>query len=187
MEDIFAVYERPAIPKRPVVCFGDRRCQLREGRELSIRVGAGGRRDDSHNKRNGTCCVLLSAQPRWGERVLDVRPPPAFARLRAVSEAACYPGVSDRGADRAGAELPRFAPDAIVERNVPAPGSPHVAGTVWRTPHAEKGSWLNVAEIEFSAMAKQCLDRRMGSIGELPNELQIWERGGSHESSKMRH
>jgi hypothetical protein len=36
------------------------------------------------------------------------------------------------------------------------------------------GSWLNVAEIELSVLARQCLDRRVGSAGELRREVAAW-------------
>lgn len=38
------------------------------------------------------------------------------------------------------------------------------------------GSWLNIAEIELSAMTKQCLNRRIDSIASLENELLYWEK-----------
>src|SRR5947199_4380828 len=38
------------------------------------------------------------------------------------------------------------------------------------------GSWLNVAEIELSVLARQCLDRRIGSAEELRAEVAGWER-----------
>ena len=37
------------------------------------------------------------------------------------------------------------------------------------------GSWLNVAEIELSVLARQCLDRRIGSVDELVNEVDAWQ------------
>ncbi|SFE33237.1 transposase [Spirosoma endophyticum] len=36
------------------------------------------------------------------------------------------------------------------------------------------GSWLNAAEIEFSALARQCLDRRIGSLEELERQVSLW-------------
>jgi len=38
----------------------------------------------------------------------------------------------------------------------------------------KKGSWLNMAEIELSALSKQCLDRRIGDIGTLTKETSVW-------------
>lgn len=37
------------------------------------------------------------------------------------------------------------------------------------------GSWLNFAEIDLSAMTKQCLERRIDSITSLDHELTPWE------------
>jgi hypothetical protein len=37
------------------------------------------------------------------------------------------------------------------------------------------GSWLNVAEIERSLLASQCLDRRIGSAEELAREVAAWQ------------
>ena len=39
----------------------------------------------------------------------------------------------------------------------------------------KKGSWLNMAEIELSALSKQCLDRRIASVMKLSDEVSAWE------------
>ena len=36
----------------------------------------------------------------------------------------------------------------------------------------KKGSWLNMAELELSALARQCLSRRIPDIGTLSSELE---------------
>jgi hypothetical protein len=45
----------------------------------------------------------------------------------------------------------------------------------------KKGSWLNVAELELSALSRICLNRRIGTIEELDREVQaiVKERNGS--------
>ena len=40
----------------------------------------------------------------------------------------------------------------------------------------KKASWLNVIEIEFSALSKQCLDRRIGDIDTLKKEVIAWTK-----------
>jgi len=40
----------------------------------------------------------------------------------------------------------------------------------------KKGSWLNMAEIELSALSKQCLDRRIGRLSMLADEVHAWEQ-----------
>jgi recombinational DNA repair ATPase RecF len=37
------------------------------------------------------------------------------------------------------------------------------------------GSWLNIAEIELSAMTSQCLDRRIDTLEKLSRELEAWQ------------
>jgi hypothetical protein len=43
-----------------------------------------------------------------------------------------------------------------------------------------KGSWLNMAEIELSALARQCLDRRIGDIDTFTPEVAIWTDERNH-------
>ena len=40
----------------------------------------------------------------------------------------------------------------------------------------KKGSWLNMAEIELSALSKQCLDRRIANMKKLADEVSTWEQ-----------
>ena len=37
-----------------------------------------------------------------------------------------------------------------------------------------KGSWLNMAEIEFAALAKQCLDRRLPDVAQMRRQVLAW-------------
>lgn len=46
------------------------------------------------------------------------------------------------------------------------------------------GSWLNMAEIEFSALSKQCLNRRIGSKEELKKEIKAWEESRNETRAK---
>jgi hypothetical protein len=73
LEDTLEVYERGYEAKGPVVCFDERPCHLREGQGLPIHPGAGARREDSHYRRDGACCVLLTVEPSRGRRMLEVQ------------------------------------------------------------------------------------------------------------------
>jgi hypothetical protein len=37
------------------------------------------------------------------------------------------------------------------------------------------GSWLNMAEIEFAALARQCLARRIATVAELEHQVACWQ------------
>ena len=49
----------------------------------------------------------------------------------------------------------------------------------------KKASWLNMAEIEFSALSKQCLDRRIGDIKTLTPEVKAWTRKRNKNKVKI--
>lgn len=40
----------------------------------------------------------------------------------------------------------------------------------------KKASWLNMAEIELSALSKQCLDRRIGERHKSAREVKVWTK-----------
>jgi len=47
------------------------------------------------------------------------------------------------------------------------------------------GSWLNMAEIELSALVRQCLDRRLPDIQTLTQEVQAWQQQRNDEVVKV--
>lgn len=49
----------------------------------------------------------------------------------------------------------------------------------------KKSSWLNMADIELSAMSKQCRTRRIGSIGKLRAQVTSWGKRRNRERAKI--
>ena len=47
------------------------------------------------------------------------------------------------------------------------------------------GSWLNMAEIELSALTRQCLDRRIPDQDTLDAETQAWAKERNHQVVKV--
>jgi hypothetical protein len=80
--------------------------------------------------------------------------------------------------------------------NTPTPGSfysvlpPEQAFALAQhfKPHytPKKGSWLNMAEIEFAALSKQCLDRRVPDLPALRREVLAWAEQRDHERKTVR-
>jgi DDE superfamily endonuclease len=175
MEDILALYEQPYDPLRPVVCFDERPCQL-IGEVLApipMQPGRIKRQDDEY-ERQGTCCILIACEPVQGWRFVQVR-----MRRTAIDYALFMQELVEahyRNGDRI-----RLVQDNLTTHT---PGSFYQAFApqeafalaqkfeVHYTPI--KGSWLNMAEIELSALARQCLDRRIGDIETFKNEVIVW-------------
>ncbi|GHO72136.1 hypothetical protein KSC_110280 [Ktedonobacter sp. SOSP1-52] len=47
------------------------------------------------------------------------------------------------------------------------------------------GSWLNMAEIELSTLARQCLNRRIGSPLELEQQVGAWQQDRNSQAPKI--
>ena len=174
MEKVLDVYERPYDPKRPVVCFDERPCQLLGDVLLPLPMKPGKvKKEDYHYKRHGTCVVLMAVEPLAGKRVVRVTE-------RKTKED--YAGFMKK--------LSNSYPDAekivLVQDNL----NTHNPSSFYETMNPEeafalserfemiytpkKASWLNMAEIELSALSKQCLDRRIAEIKILKSEVEAW-------------
>lgn len=175
MEDVLEVYHRPYDPKRPQVCFDEGGKQLiGEVRPpLPVRPGQPARMDSEY-ERNGTANLFMVFEPLRGRRHVEVterRTNRDFAHLirRLVDE--WYPE-----ADKVVLVLDNLSthtPAALYETFAPAEARRLVEKLEWHyTP--KHGSWLNVAEMELSVLARQCLDRRIPDLEALRREVRAW-------------
>lgn len=176
MEDVLEVYARPYDPQRPVVCVDEGGKQLiGDVREpLPVRPGKAARHDSEY-QRGGVANLFMVFQPLAGWRHVVVTERKAsvdFARLlRAISDER-YPQaqqvvlVCDN--------LSTHTPAALYEAFAPAEARRLAERFEWHyTP--KHGSWLDVAEIELSVLARQCLDRRIPDMQTLRHEVLAWE------------
>ena len=175
MDDNLDLYEQPYDLRRPVICFDERLCQLLGDVLMPIPMKPGrAKRHDYEYERKGTCCILLAFEPLRGWRFVHVRKQRTAADYAAFMQELVetyYPAV-----DRI----------QLVQDNL----NTHTPGAFYHAlaPHEAfewaqkftlhyipiKGSWLNMAEIELSALARQCLDRRIGDMETLEKEAIIW-------------
>ena len=176
MEDVLDLYGEPYDPKRPVVCFDETSKQLVAEKRSPIPAKAGRReRFDYEYQRNGTRKLFMLCEPLAGWRHLAVterRTMKDFAHQMRWLVDTAYPEV----------EKIRVVLDNL---NTHRPASlyqtfePKEARRVIKrlefhyTP--KHGSWLNMAEIEFSVFSKQCLNRRIGEEGALKREIAALE------------
>jgi hypothetical protein len=183
MEEVLDLYEEDYDEKRPVVCFDERPCQLlsdvREPLPPRPRgPGGGARLVDHEYGRGGTCHVHVAFEPLRGWRRVEVterRRKQEFAReVRRIAEE-----------DYPDAEQIRLVLDNLSTHTAAAfyeAFAPVVARRLARriefvyTPVASLGSWLNMAEIEISALVRQCLGkRRLPDEGALGREVKAWQ------------
>jgi DDE superfamily endonuclease len=172
MEDVLDLYAEPYDPKRPTVTFEETSKQLiGETRPpLPAQPGQPARYDYEY-KRNGTRNIFLFCEPQAGWRHVAVtaqRTMEDFAQQMKWLVEERYPH----------ADVIRVVLDNL---------NTHKPGSLYETfPPAEAhrlrqklefhytpkhGSWLNMAEIELSVFARQCLQRRIATEATLVHEL----------------
>lgn len=175
MEDVLDVYARPHDPERPQVCLDEGGKQLIGDVRppLPVRPGTP-RREDYEYERQGMANLFMVFEPLAGTRRVEVterKTNQDFARLvqRLVDE--WYPQaekivlVLDN--------LSTHGPAALYETFEPAEARRLVEKLeIHYTPR--HGSWLNVAEMELSVLARQCLDRRIRDLEALRREVTAW-------------
>jgi hypothetical protein len=176
MEDVLEVYHRPYDPQRPVICLDEASKQLIGETRTPLPPEPGQpERFDYEYVRNGTANLFLVAEPLAGWRhvaVTERRTAVDFARLLQwladdlLAEAKKIVLVMDNLNTHKMASLYQaFAPAEarrLAERF-----------EVHHTP--KHGSWLNIAEIELSALSAQCLARRIEDRATLEQEVAAWQ------------
>ncbi len=176
MEEILSVYTRPYDERRPQVCLDETSKQLVSETRVPLPMQPGQQECcDYEYERQGTCNLFVASEPLAGKRYLKVteqRTKADFARFMRDLVDVYYPAaeqivlVMDN--------LNTHTPAALYEVFEPAEARRLIEKLeLHYTP--KHGSWLNMAEIEFSVLSRQCLDRRIGSRTELEQEVAAWQ------------
>jgi DDE superfamily endonuclease len=175
MEDVLAVYARPVDPRRPLVCFDEAGKDLkRHTRPPQHAVPGRAAREDSEYEREGCRNLFLACAPHLGWRQILVT-----AHRTAIDFAHALRDLVD-GAFPAAERivlvldhLNTHTPAALYQAFPPAEAWRILARLEWHyTP--THGSWLNLAELEWSVLARQCLDRRIPDQETLETEVAAW-------------
>lgn len=171
MEQILTLYALPYDPLYPVVCYDERPCFLIGEAVEPLALQSGRVRKEHYAyKKHGACSLLAAIEPLTGKRVAQVHP------QRTKREYALF--CQDLAAQYPDAVKIRFVQDNLnthdvsaFYENMPADEALALAARFefYFTP--KSASWLNMIEIEFSALARQCLHRRIPTIAQLEREI----------------
>jgi hypothetical protein len=171
MEQIPALYALPYSEHYPVVCFDERPCFLIGESVAGLEMKAGlPKREHYAYEKNGSCALLMAIEPKTARRAAQV-----FDQRRKQEYALFMKALAAR--------YPEAKKIRVVEDNL----NTHSTSSFYETFSAEEAfalsqrfefyytpksaSWLNMIEIEFSALSKQCLNRRIASKEELTREV----------------
>jgi hypothetical protein len=173
MEDLLHLYGLPYDERHPVVCFDELPVQLLGDvvAPLPARPGAP-RREDYEYERGGVAVLLVAFEPLTGQRIVETsrqRTKADYCRFMQrvaglFSEAEKVVLVQDN--------LNTHNASSFYE-NLPAAEAFSLAQAFEMHYTPKKGSWLNLAELELSAITRICLSRRIASIEELDREVRV--------------
>ena len=177
MEDVLDLYQEDHDPDHPVVCFDETSKQLVKDVRPAIEARPGRvERYDTEYKRNGTRNLFMFCEPKGGWRHVEVterRTAVDFAHQMRwlVDDAYPHAGVvrlvlDNLNTHKLGSLYEAFEPSEA--RRIAKRLELHY------TPN--HGSWLNMAEIEFSVFSRQCLSCRIGDESALKREVSALER-----------
>lgn len=172
MEDVLSLYNLPYNRKRPVICYDEMPFQMLGEKVAPIEMKSGAvKKFDYEYERNGVASVFVAFEPLTGKRLVRVYPRRTKADYcrfqREVadcwSEAEVITEVQDN--------LNTHNASSFYENLPPAQAYSLMKRFEFHyTP--KKGSWLNMAELELSALSRQCLARRIPNIETLSRELE---------------
>jgi DDE superfamily endonuclease len=177
MEDVLDVYQRPQDPSRPLLCLDEAAKQLLADVRAPLPVAPGQpERVDYEYARQGTAALFMAFEPLAGQRHVFVRKQRTRADFAAVIKTLVdelYPPaerlilVLDQLNTHGLASLYAAYPPAEARRLAQKLEIHH-------TP--KHGSWLNMAELELSVLARQCLEERMESQDYLGQQVAAWQQ-----------
>lgn len=175
MEDVLDVYERPSDPLRPMVCVDEVHTQLIGETRVPIAAKAGQvERFDYEYLRNGTANIFIAFEPLSAHR------------LTKVTERRTRVDFAEWVRDLANVHYPTAEVIVLILDNL----NTHSIASLYEAFEPEEarrlarkleihytpkhGSWLNMAEIELSALSRQGLDRRIEDKATLDTQVAAW-------------
>ena len=174
MEDVLDLYAEPQDPQRPVVCFDETSTQLLADTRPPLPAKPGlPLRQDYEYRREGTRNLFLACEPLAGWRHVEVterRTMQDFARQMRWLVDEAYPE----------AQVVRLVLDnlnthrtASLYETFPAAEARRIARRLEFHYTPKHGSWLNMAEIEFSVLSRCCLKQRSPDAAALQRKVNV--------------
>ena len=186
MEDVLDVYHLPYDPNFPVVCFDESSKQLVAEKRKSISAAPGQlERYDYEYQRNGVRNLFLFFSPLVSWRHIK------------ITEQRTHRDWANCMKDLVDVHFPEATRIRLVQDNLNT-HNPVFLYEVFEPTEARRildklefhftpkhGSWLNMAEIEFSVLSRQCLNRRIGDEASLVQEINSWVNNRNHSQATV--
>lgn len=176
MERVLSIYQRSYDPKHPVVCFDESNKQhlMEIVESLPTREGSP-EKYDSEYVRGGISNMFMFFEPLGGKRhieITDQRTAIDFAQAMKILTDKLYP---DAPQITVVLDNLNTHTKASLYKAFPAEEAKRIADRLLLEYTPKHGSWLNMAESEFSVLSRQCLNRRIPDQDTLKKEIEKWQ------------
>jgi len=186
MEDVLDVYKRPYDPKRPLVCMDESSKQLLADTRTALPMEPGQLlRYDYEYVRQGVANLFMFFTPLENKR-----------RIK-ITDRRCRTDWAEAMKELSDEDYPDAEKIVVVMDNL----NTHSPISFYKTFPPEEarrlierfefhytpkhGSWLNMAEIEFSVLGRQCLNRRIPNTEYLDREVHFWAKKRNEKSKTI--
>lgn len=171
MERLLWLYGLPYDPDYPVICFDERPCFLigETVEPLALQSGQVYKEHYAYEK-NGSCSLLAAIEPLTGRRIAQVHPQRTKKEYALFCQALAEAFPKAKKIRLVQDNLNTHNASSFYE-NMPAAEAFALAQRFEYYYTPKSGSWLNMIEIEFSALSRQCLNRRIPTMSRLEKEV----------------
>jgi hypothetical protein len=176
MEDVLDLYAHPFDPAQPVVCYDEKPVQFLGAARAGAPVEPGrSAREDYEYVRQGSGSLLALFQPLAGWRQVEVsaqRTKVDFARVMRALVDEHFPTAT-----RIRVVLDNLNTHTLgaLYEAFPAAQARQLAEKLELHYTPKHGSWLNMVELEFAVLERQCLDRRVPDAATMAREVAAWQ------------
>ncbi len=186
MEQVLDVYQRPYDPRFPVICMDESNKQLIGDVQPPLPLMPGqAQKVDSNYERHGTGNVFIAFEPASGQRDVQV------TQQRTRQDWAHYIQHVVDDVCRAAVRITLVCDQlnthslASLYETFPPEEAHRLARKLELIYTPKHGSWLNMAEIELSALSRQCLDRRIADMAVLSQEVAAWVKDRNQHATTV--
>ena len=186
MEDIPEVYKRPYNPSHPLVCMDETTKQLIGETRIALPAAPGQiEKYDYEYERNGVNNLFMIFAPPEGQRYVKVT-----EQRTATDWAGCVRDITDVHFSHAEKitlvmdNLNTHKPSSLY-KTFPPEEARRISDKLEIHYTPKHGSWLDMAEIEFSVLQRQCLNCRIPDHETLKQKAAEWEKNRNKKSVKV--
>ena len=175
MESVLRLYSQPQQAATVRLCMDERPCQLLEEVLTPLPPEPGmPKRIDNEYKREGTCVVLLAYDIDKGIRYTQVKQQRTKKDYAQFIDTIIREHYQDAGKIKLVQDNLNTHTKGSFYEHLSVQRAGELSSLIDFEYTPKHGSWLNMAEIEFSALARQCLDERIASIDQMKQTVQLW-------------